>query len=353
MFRYFGSKHTSAVQVAQLATQGFCGSTAADAFGGLGTIGAVLKGNGFKVTTCDVLQMPNAFQHARIVCQGRPRFTRLRDKTKLRTADDILQHLDSRRTERSWLVTEFSEQRQFFTRDNAARIAGAWNAIKRWDDDGLLTESDRKFLVASFLNSMDPCANTAGTYYAHLKQWHRKALRPFRMQWIPVQQGVAGARAVIGDALNCLRGKSFDLLYLDPPYNSRDYSRYYHLPESLASLKRPDTNPDSASGVPRQMPDASPLIRQSAEASYLKDLIGAVHWKRLVVQYCNGSHIPMEELREILHAVGRVQEHILPTLGYSTSTKQRAHSHHVFVVDHVTSQTSRSARSPQRPGAVR
>jgi adenine-specific DNA-methyltransferase len=346
MFRYFGSKHSSASQVAQLATDGFSGTTAADAFGGLGTIGAVLKGSGFKVTTCDVLKLPNAFQHARIVCQERPRFSRLRRATGLKSADAMLEHLDTRRADRSWLVTEFSTQRQFFTRDNASRIAGAWNAIKRWEEGDLLSDSERKYLLASFLNSMDPCANTAGTYYAHLKQWHRKALKPFQMKWIPVQVGVAGGQALMGDALEVLKGKTFDLLYLDPPYNRRDYSRYYHLPESLASLKRPDTNPASASGVPMKMLDASPLIRQSAEASYLQELISAVQWKRLVVQYCEGSQIPMSELREILSEAGRLQEHVLPALGYTTASQARQHKHHVFIVDQVPAKGS--ARTPAK-----
>jgi adenine-specific DNA-methyltransferase len=333
MFRYFGSKCSSAPKVAQLATHGFFGSTAADAFGGLGTIGAVLKANGFKVTTCDVLNLPNAFQHARIVCQSRPRFSRLRAATGLKTSAQILHHLETRRLERSWLVSEFSVQRQFFTYENAARIAGAWNAIKRWNDAGLLSESERKYLLASFLNSMDPCANTAGTYYAHLKHWHRKALKPFQMKWIPVQAGAAGGQALVGDALEVLKGKRFDLLYLDPPYNRRDYSRYYHLPESLASLKRPDTNPDSASGVPTQVPDASLFIRKSAEASYLQELISSVQWKRLVVQYCEGSEIPMAELREMLSRAGTLKEYVLPALGYTTAAQERKQQHHVFIID--------------------
>ncbi|KRB10277.1 DNA adenine methylase [Lysobacter sp. Root690] len=333
MFRYFGSKHSSATQVAELATIGFSGTTAADAFGGLGTIGAVLKGRGLKVTTCDVLMLPNAFQHARIVCQERPRFTRLRKITGLQTSGAILEHLNTRRADRSWLVTEFSTQRQFFTRSNASRIAGAWNAIKRWNEDDLLSESERKYLLASFLNSMDPCANTAGTYYAHLKHWHRKALKPFQMKWIPVQVGATGGQALVGDALDVLRGKTFDLLYLDPPYNRRDYSRYYHLPESLASLKQPDTNPNRASGVPIQMLDASSLIRRSVEANYLQELIHSVHWKRLVVQYCEGSEIPMSELRNMLNKAGKLQEYVLPALGYTTTAQARQHQHHIFIID--------------------
>jgi adenine-specific DNA-methyltransferase len=333
MFRYFGSKHSSATQVAELATIGLSGRTAADAFGGLGTIGAVLKRRGLKVTTCDVLMLPNVFQHARIVCQERPRFTRLRKVMGLPTGGAILGYLGSRQADRSWLVTEFSTQRQFFTRENASRIAGAWNAIKRWNEDGLLSESERKYLLASFLNSMDPCANTAGTYYAHLKQWHRKALKPFQMKWIPVQGGATGGQALLGDALEVLRGKTFDLLYLDPPYNRRDYSRYYHLPESLASLKRPDTNPSRASGVPIQMLGASSLIRKSAEANYLQELIRSVHWKRLVVQYCEGSEIPMPELRKMLSQFGKLHEYVLPALGYTTAAQTRQHQHHVFVID--------------------
>jgi adenine-specific DNA-methyltransferase len=351
MFRYFGSKHSSAAQVARLATQGFSGTTAADAFGGLGTIGAVLKGNGFRVTTCDVLNLPNAFQHARIVCQSRPRFSRLRTATGLKTSEDILEYLDTRRAERSWLVSEFSTQRQFFTHDNASRIAGAWNAINRWNNGRLLNESERKYLLASFLNSMDPCANTAGTYYAHLKHWHRKALKPFQMKWIPVQQGVAGGQALVGDALEVLRGKRFDLLYLDPPYNRRDYSRYYHLPESLASLKRPDTNPDSASGVPMKVLDASSLIRRSAEAVYLQELISSVQWKRLVVQYCEGSEIPMAELREMLSRAGKLQEHVLSALGYTTAAEARQHKHHVFIVDEAKARPHAGAR--RKPVAAR
>lgn len=351
MFRYFGSKHSSAAQVAQLATQGFSGTTAADAFGGLGTIGAVLKGNGFKVTTCDVLNLPNAFQHARIVCQSRPRFSRLRAATGLKTSQDILEYLDTRRAERSWLVSEFSTQRQFFTHDNAVRIAGAWNAIKRWDDGRLLSESERKYLLASFLNSMDPCANTAGTYYAHLKHWHRKALKPFQMKWLPVQAGVAGGQALVGDALEVLKGKRFDLLYLDPPYNRRDYSRYYHLPESLASLKRPNTNPGSASGVPMKVLDASPLIRRSAEASYLQELMSSVQWNRLVVQYCEGSEIPMAELRKMLSRAGKLQEYVLPALGYTTAAETRQHKHHVFIVDQAQPKPRTGGR--RKPFAAR
>lgn len=353
MFRYFGSKSSNAVEVARLAMNGFAGETAADAFGGLGTIGAVLKGNGLHVTTCDLLHMPNAFQHSRIVCQRRPSFVKLRNETGLRSADQLLVFLNTRRSKRSWFVEEFSDKRPFFTRENAERIAGAWNHIRKWNEAAVISESERKYLISSLLNGVDACANTAGTYYAYLKQWHRKALRPFEIKWIPIQLGNVAGTAHIGDALECLRGKQFDLLYLDPPYNARDYSRYYHLPESLAKLERPKTNPESLSGQPLGKLDTTPLIRRSVELDYLDQLITQIGWKRLMVQYSDGAHIPMTELRTFLRSKGRTTEHIVAALGYTTSSTIRNQQHHVFIVDHASSTTSKCARQLRRTRTVR
>jgi adenine-specific DNA-methyltransferase len=44
-----------------------------------------------------------------------------------------------------------------------------------------------------------------------------------------------GCTAARADAIDATRDAgSFDLLYLDPPYNSRQYAGYYHIPELLA-----------------------------------------------------------------------------------------------------------------------
>ena len=105
---------------------------------------------------------------------------------------------------------EFSEQRMFFTADNAARIAGAWDSIRQWDDNRWLSVSERSHLLASLIDSADACANTAGTYYAYLKTWYRKALRPFSLELLEVPVGLPAGQAKRGDALDTLRGHQFD-----------------------------------------------------------------------------------------------------------------------------------------------
>ena len=42
------------------------------------------------------------------------------------------------------------------------------------------------------------------------------------------------------DALEIARTIKHDLVYMDPPYNSRQYSDAYHLLENIAQWKKPE-----------------------------------------------------------------------------------------------------------------
>lgn len=338
--RYFGSKSSTVEAVVELALDRMQIRTAADAFGGLGTIGAALRQHNIRVTTCDILSMPHAFQHTRVVCSSMPRYLRVRRNLNLESREAMLKHLLQQRNPHSWIVSEFAKERMFFTVDNAVRIAGAWDEIRRWNNNGWLSPSERSHLVASFIDAADACANTAGTYYAHLKNLDRKALRPFLMSLLPVPSGLPAGQALRGDALEALQGRKFDLLYLDPPYNDRDYARYYHLPESLAHLRRPRTNPDSLAGLPQTIGVESAQFRRAMRLDYLQSLLELVDWKRVVVQYCDDAFIPLPNLRACLKAHGTMREYGLNALGYTTTSRQRRTRHHVFIVDRPTGSTS-------------
>ncbi|WP_081626867.1 DNA adenine methylase [Herbaspirillum frisingense] len=333
MFRYFGSKASTAQGVADLALEGLHSATVADAFGGIGNIGAAFKRRNCQVTTCDLLDVPNAFQHTRLVCQRIPHFGKVREELQLDSIDSVLAALNGTSRASSWFVREYSEQRNFFTAGNAVRIGSTWATLCRWNKRGLLSENERKYLIASFINSVDACANTAGTYYAYLKTWHRKALRPFEMSFFPIETGFKAGQALKGDALECLRGKSFDVLYLDPPYNARDYSRYYHLPETLAGLRPLKIDIESKAGQPFVRADKGPAIRKAMHLSYLTELISSVKWKRLVVQYADGAFIQIPQLKEALACQGRLKSYEVSALGYMSKNGTRQHKQHVFVID--------------------
>ena len=297
MFRYFGSKASTSGYVADIVNQLTKTGTVADAFGGLGTIGAELKYNGHHVTTCDVLTFPHLFQVARIECNEIPSFKELKLRENFENAESILNHLNKQTEPNSWIVSEYALKRKFFTEQNAVKLAGIWNTIAKWDKSGLLSYRERAFLIASLLNSMDKVANTAGTYYAYLKSFHRKAIHHLKYEWIEVRRGNYIGKALLGDALSQLEGSDYDVLYLDPPYNKRNYASYYHLPETLAGLKRKKIKPSALSGVPEESHPFAPNIREAMSMEYIRKIMERVSWNHLIFHYCDNALIPLELIR--------------------------------------------------------
>ncbi|CAH0195065.1 DNA adenine methylase [Pseudomonas carnis] len=333
MFRYFGSKASTAPVVADIALDGYKNATVADAFGGLGNIGAEFKKRGCLVTACDLLHFPNAFQHVRLVCDGLPNFSRVRKLLSVSSQEGLLIHLNSLCSDESWFVKEYAEVRGFFTAENAAKISAVWLEIKSWKTLELIDVDEEKFLIASLLNSMDAVANTAGTYYAYLKKWDRKALKTFSFEWyLGFVEGPRGV-AIRGDALNYLSDKKFEVLYLDPPYNGRDYSRYYHLPETLAKFEEVSVDSNSKCGQPVVRSTMGSQIRNAMRLPYLLDLINSVSWERLVVQYADGAHICLNELERALVTQGTLKVHEIPALGYQSTNGTRQQMHHVFIIN--------------------
>lgn len=333
MFRYIGSKVATADMIVDLVQRRVRQGTVADAFGGLGTIGCKFKQKGYAVTTTDTLLFPHFFQIARIERNSMPLFSGLQ-KSRRRTQRDIEFDLNNSYAPASWFVKEFSDERYFFQRSNAIRIAGAWHKIKKWTEEDRITTAEKAVLIASLLNSMDFVANTAGTYYAYLRNWTRKAKKEFTYKLLRPNLGNVKCKALLGDALEVLDGSTFDILYLDPPYTSRDYGRYYHLPESLAMLQRPVTPASLVSGVPARPTPLSLFSRPAYAIGALQSLVLSVKWKLLVLQYSEDALMPLKEIRRFLSDVGFVSEVRVSAPGYTTSKKARNVTQTVFLVSH-------------------
>lgn len=327
--RYFGSKTSVAdALLTELARRGATGGTFCDAFGGLGTVGAAAKQRGFRVHSGDQLRFAYCFQVARIGLSGLPPFRRLRsDFAGARAVEAHLQSLDG---SDGWLVDEFAERRRFFTRDNAARVERCRQQIWSWTHADVLSPREHALLVASLVDSMDRVANTAGTYYAYLKHWHRKALRPFRFSLLVPQRGIPG-HPRLADALELVGSGAFDVVYLDPPYNARRYGGYYHLPETIALGDEPIAR--GLAGVSERPQPQSAFYSATTATSAFETLVSAAECRHLVFHYTTGGLITLENAREILKRHrGNIDEVKLRAPGYSTRpARRRQVEHHLFI----------------------
>lgn len=329
--RYLGSKTSTLPELQKLVLSRVRDGSFCDPFGGIGSVGSAFKGRGFEVHTGDLLTFARCFQTARVVLNRSPKPTpALKHTLGIGTTEEMIMALRRAQPVRSWVYREFATRRQYFTPDNAAAIDGARRELGRWRRNGLTDERTDLYLRACLIDAVDRVANTAGTYYAHLKQWTRKALKPFDLRAIEPAPGPAGCSASLTDAAELVASRHFDVLYLDPPYNARDYAGYYHLPETLATGRR--ARPRGASGVDAAPRPVSAFTRPRQAESAMAELIAVARCHLMVVHYSDDGLIPPSRMRALLRSFGRIDEQTIDALGYGTTRRRLTH-HRVYLVE--------------------
>ena len=123
----------------------------------------------------------------------------------------------------------------YFTEANARKIG----AIREVIDTIAKSECDKNLLICSLLYAVDKVANTVGHYDAFRKKMDM--LQPIKLLIPDVDHSNNTNNEIYREDANALIRKiSCDVLYIDPPYNSRQYSDAYHLLENLAVWEKPD-----------------------------------------------------------------------------------------------------------------
>ena len=172
-----------------------------------------------------------------------------------------------------------------------------------------LTEKEYTVLLASLIYSIDRRANTLGHFDAYIKK--KIIPQPFEMRMIDAES-FSGVEIHQEDANLLARSINVDLTYLDPPYNSRQYSRFYHVYENLVQWKKPLLYGTALKPKEENMSDYC----RNAAFSAFTDLVSHIKSRYLVVSYNNTYHskstssenkIKLEQLEEVLNKCGNTQ----------------------------------------------
>jgi len=124
-----------------------------------------------------------------------------------------------------------SNERQFFTVENGQRIDYVREQIEQLTLR--VNEDERMFLLASLIVSADAISNVPAVYGCYLKNFKAKSLKA--MRFLPIHSlssQPVSSRSFNDDVLNkqfidTLNTMNLDMVYLDPPYNERQYSKNY------------------------------------------------------------------------------------------------------------------------------
>lgn len=126
----------------------------------------------------------------------------------------------------------------YFSRADCAKIGAIREDIERGYQSGRFNNRERALLITALLYAMDKIAATCGHYDAYRKGADFSAPLELCVPLAPVENNPRN-QCFNEDANNLVKRVSADLVYIDPPYNSRQYCDAYHLLENVARWEKP------------------------------------------------------------------------------------------------------------------
>ena len=166
---------------------------------------------------------------------------------------------------------------KFFSSNDAKLIGFLRNKI----DNENCNNNEKNILLTSLLYSADKSANTVGHYDAFRKKI--KIKDKFMFKLIEPIKHTSKIQIFREDANELVKKVKFDICYIDPPYNSRQYSRFYHVLENLAQWKKPKLFGEALKPEPENM---SEYCKTKAPKIF-QELITNINSNYIVVSYNN------------------------------------------------------------------
>ena len=292
-----------------------------DVFAGTGVVGYHFATQGVPVISNDLLQH-NYFGLQTFMGPQKIDLNQLAEK---------IVHLQNLSPKENYFSEHFGGN--FFSESNAKKIGVIRDEIE------IIVSNlrEKAALVAALIYATDRVANTVGHYDAYHRGQDIQTPIELKLPNI-LRFKTTANEAYCQDAITLAPRVTAEVAYLDPPYNSRQYSDAYHLLENLATWEKPEVH-----GVAKKM-DRSHLKSDfcgKAASKTFAELISKLETRLIMVSYNNTSEslnarsnaaISDEEIIKSLKSRGKVSVKEVAFNGFTTGkTKKREHTERLFI----------------------
>ena len=199
----------------------------------------------------------------------------------------------------------------YFSDDNALKIDTFRTLFHEWKETNKINELEYYYLITSLLRAVNLVSNVTGTYAAYLKTWDKRALNPLILKEVPIIESISKNKAFKKDANDLIKSIKPDILYLDPPYNTRQYASNYFILELIAEGwfdKEPEIY--GKTGMRKYEHQKSGYSSKATALNTLEDLIlNSSKAKYILLSYNNEGIIPKDAIINSLKRIGEVETH--------------------------------------------
>jgi adenine-specific DNA-methyltransferase len=322
--RYTGSKYKLLDWIENLILENCEGEIFIDVFAGTGVVSDRMKKHFSRMIMNDFLYSNEVIYRAFF---GAGNY----DPKMLEDYQERYQHMADQSLRENYVSKNFGGK--YFSVKDAKLIGAIREDLKKNRKE--LSEREYDILLASLLYSMDKVANTVGHYDAYRKI--QKIEDRFRYELLQPEDCGEQFEIYRRDANELVRQVHADVAFIDPPYNSRQYSRFYHVLENITRWEKPKLEGTALKPPAENMSD---YCRNNAPEVFA-DLIRNIDVRYIVVTYNNTykskssssrNKITLEEIRATLSEKGRttVYEKSHPCFN-AGKTDFEDHKEYVFI----------------------
>ncbi len=216
-----------------------------------------------------------------------------------------IKELNETNGEEGFIFNEYSENgkanRLYFSEHNGKKIDAIRTKIEFWKKEKKISSALYYFLLASLLEGADKVANTASVYGAFLKHIKKTAQKELILEPAIFEINSHSHEVYNEDSNLLIKKIEGDILYLDPPYNAREYGANYHLLNTIA--KYDNFTPKGKTGL-RDYSKSAFCKKKEVEKSF-DDLIKNANFKYIFLSYNNEGIMSSETIKKILSNYGK------------------------------------------------
>jgi len=203
-------------------------------------------------------------------------------------------------------------ERMFFTNENAKKADAIREFIETEYKENRIDIYQFNFLLASLLVSIDKVANTSAVYGAYLKEYKTSALKTLLLKPIHIKTDINPENTVYNELAEVFSepdAKHYDIIYVDPPYNQRQYSGNYSPLNYIVEYNK-DIVLKGKTGLIENY-NKSKFSKKTDIKNTFDSLISGLKCKYLFISYNSEGLLSMDEFKKILVKKGAVKLYII------------------------------------------